>query len=141
MISGSRASARARPTRFRMPPESSAGFLRQTFSGSPTSASRASTISSDLRRLLRGVLPQGKGHVLGDRHAVEQGRLLEEEAEADPLLASVPARSARPGRGRRSRPRRGVGRSRPMIVFKQHRLAAAALADDRPGSGRGGSPG
>ena len=30
---------------------------------------------------------------------------------------SVPSRSARPGSGRRNRPRRGVGRSSPMIVF------------------------
>ena len=32
------------------------------------------------------MLPQRKGDVLADRHAVEQGRVLEQEAEADPLL-------------------------------------------------------
>ena len=44
MISGSRASALANPTRFRIPPDSSAGFFMSTFSGKPTSASRAEII-------------------------------------------------------------------------------------------------
>ena len=63
------------------------------------------------------MLPQGKGHVLGHGHAVEQGRLLEEEAEADSLLGQLPLARGRPGPARRSRPLPRVGRSSPMIVF------------------------
>ena len=36
------------------------------------------------------VLAERKGDVLGDRHAVEQGRLLEDEAEAGPLPCQGP---------------------------------------------------
>ena len=80
----------------------------------PAARGRSRWISSSA---LAGVLPQRKGDVLADRHAVEQRRLLKQEAEADPLRASAPSRSARPGPGRRTAPRRASGRSRPMIVF------------------------
>ena len=59
-------------------------------SGSPTSASRAETIRRISSGRLARVLPQRKGDVLGDRHAVEQRRLLKQEAEADPLPGQLP---------------------------------------------------
>ena len=40
--------------------------------------------------LLPAVLTQRKADVLGDRHAVEQCRLLEEETEADALAGQFP---------------------------------------------------
>ena len=45
--------------------------------------------------------------------------------------ASARARAGRPAPGRRTATRPTVGRSRPMMQLEQHRLAAAALADDR----------
>ncbi len=47
--SGFSTSARARPTRFRMPPESSDGRLRVTDSGNPTSANASATMRSAFR--------------------------------------------------------------------------------------------
>ena len=44
MTSGAIASARASPTRFRMPPDNSAGFLLMMDSGKPTSESRFTTV-------------------------------------------------------------------------------------------------
>ena len=86
-------------------------------------------------RLAR-VLPQRKGDVLGDRHAVEQGRLLEEEAEADPLpgqlllaqFGEVPAVEM---------DRAAAGTQQPDDRLQQHRLAAPALADHGQGLAAG----
>ena len=89
-----------------MPPESSAGFLLKMFSGRPTSASRAKVRVGSPPAVLPRVLPQRKGDVLGDRHAVEQRRLLEEEAESDPLPGQLPLAAVRRGFGRRSGRRR-----------------------------------
>ena len=77
------------------------------------------------------VLPQRKGDVLGDRHAVEQGRLLEEEAEADPLPRQFLLAERRRGCGRRSETVAVAGPQQADDRLQQHRLAAAALADHR----------
>ena len=83
MISGSCAMARARPTRFCMPPDSSAGIRLGDLGR-----------QADLRQLLRSALrlrlargrcrlagEQAEGDVLPDRQAVEQRAALEQHAE------------------------------------------------------------
>ena len=82
------------------------------------------------------MLPQGKGHVLGHRHAVEQGGLLEEEAEADALVGELPLVQF----GQVPPLEEDLAAAGPQQAddrLQQHRLAAAALADDRQGLAAG----
>ena len=76
------------------------------------------------------MLPQRKGHVLGDRHAVEQRRLLKQEPEARPL----PRQFALAQQGQIAAVEVDFAARRPHQPddrLEHHRLAAAALADDR----------
>src|SRR6476469_5788187 len=77
-------SARARPTRFRMPPESCAGRLFSTPVGSPTCDSRSTTVFSICSGRKSRFFAQRKCHVFGHRHAVEQGRALKQETKMCP---------------------------------------------------------
>ena len=92
MISGSAAMARARPTRFCMPPDSSAGERFATSAPSPTLASFSSAISRASRARDAAALDQAEGDVLPDRQAVEQRAALEQHAEfrAAALRACAP---------------------------------------------------
>ena len=128
MISGSRARARARPTRFRMPPDSSAGFLSKNIFGQADLGEPGHDRLPDFLGGLVGVLPQGKGDVLGNRHAVEQGGLLEQETEAGPLPRQFPL--AQLGQIVAIKMHLAAGRvQEPDDRLQQHSLAAAALAD------------
>ena len=117
MISGSMARARARPTRFRMPPESSAGFLPRMLSGSPTSASRGERRSGESRRPTCRVLPQAESRRSRRSSCYRTGRPAGRGSRSGSAGGSAPARSMRPGPGRRNRPRPRLGCKRPMIVF------------------------
>ncbi len=112
-----------------MPPDSSAGFKPSTSSASPTSASRASTACRISASGSPGVLAERERNVLGDRHAIEQRRLLEEEAEPRPFSSEVllfQTSEIPPVEidGAPAGPLQGDDR------LQQHRLPAATLADD-----------
>ena len=114
-ISGSWAMARARPTRFCIPPDSSAGI-------SPATSGAEADHAQGLARPwpgLRAVDPlggeQAEGHVLPDRQAVEQRAALEQHAELAAQLVHGVARQRPPPRRRRcgsSRCRASSGRAR-----------------------------
>ena len=84
-IAGSSTSARAKPARLRIPPESSFGIL-YIASARPTSRSRRLTMSLDLLLALVGVLAEREGDVVEDVHRAEQRAVLEQQAE---LLAHL----------------------------------------------------
>ncbi len=110
MISGSAAMARARPTRFCMPPDSSDG---KQLGDLGAEADLRQLLDRDLARLLARrpacALEQAEGDVLPDRQAVEQRAALEQHAELahdrlavasprlDDLLAVDAGSSRRPG--------------------------------------------
>ena len=77
------------------------------------------------------MLPQRKGDVLADRHAVEQRRVLKQKAEPDPLLHQLACLA---GSHRLLAVENHFAARRMDQTderFQQHRLAAAAFADDR----------
>ena len=79
---GSTASARARATRWRSPPESCEG-KRPARPSSCTSSSRRwtrSAIAGGRRPVAAAAHPQAEGDVLEDRHVPEEGVVLEDEA-------------------------------------------------------------
>ena len=124
-ISGAWAMARARPTRFCMPPESSAGI------SSPTSGPGRPWPGLDRLGLGRRGRPlrgeQAEGDVLPDRQAVEQGRALEQHAE---LAGSRPSWRATPTTSSPSiLDRAAVRRHQAEDALDQHRLAGARAAD------------
>ena len=129
MISGSIAMARARPTRFRMPPESSAGFLARMFSGNPTSASRAETTRRISSALLRVCCRSGKPTfwaivMLSNSAACwkrKPKRIRWRVSSRSPKLGQVAAVEVDRAAG---------GPQQPDDRLQQHGLAAAALADD-----------
>ena len=142
-ISGWWAMARAKPTRRRMPPESSDGRFAAT-SGSWTSSRHSSTRGPDLGRRAAAGAAQRKGDVVEDAHRVEEGALLEGHPE---LLAH--ARCARtPSSAQKSWPSTktcaGVGPEERDQVLEQHALAGARGAHDRratpPPPPRGSTP-
>jgi hypothetical protein len=129
MMSGSAAMARARPTRFCMPPESSAGER------SPTEAARP-----DLRQHLRRLVARGaardaalgeqlEADILPDRQAVEQRAVLEQHADAVVQLLTLPPRQRR-----HVAPvdldHAGIGADQAEDAFQRHRLARARAAED-----------
>ena len=78
------------------------------------------------------MLSQGKGNVLGDRHAVEQGGILEDISNADSLLGQLPLGEA----GEVFAVEVGLARGGPDEAdhcFQEHGLPATALADDGHG--------
>ncbi len=86
-ISGRPTMARARPTRFFIPPESSEGSFARTTAGSRFTSSRAShTLRSTSGDRARRASPSGRPrhHVLEDVHRVEEGRVLEDVAHLAP---------------------------------------------------------
>ena len=128
MISGSAAMARARPTRFCMPPESSAGHSSATSApGRPGPACERHAPWP--RRAPSAPCDQAEGDVLPHRQAVEERRALEQHAELaqhalaaraaqlDHLLAVDLDGAA-------------VGLHQPEDAFQRHRLAGAGAADD-----------
>ena len=83
----------------------------------------------DLRLRERGVPAEGEGHILGDRHGIEQGRALEEHAE---LAAD---RQEFPFVHRHNvlvldQDFAALGLEQADQVLEQHALAAAAAADN-----------
>ena len=83
--------ARARPTRFCMPPDSSDGDRIGDILAQPD---LGQLLDGDVARLgarHAAALDQAEGDILPDRQAVEQGRALEQHAE----FASSPDRAPR----------------------------------------------
>ena len=89
-IGGSSASARARPARLRMPPESAAGILSYS-SSRPTDASFrvARSVISAIAELR--VPAQRERDVLADADRIEQGGVLKQEADLAPHARQVRA--------------------------------------------------
>ena len=79
--SGSSISARASPTRLRMPPESSLGYFDPAPSR-PSTASFSRTLSRISRSLSFVCSRSGKATLSSTFHRIEQGRILEDHAEA-----------------------------------------------------------
>ena len=105
-ISGSPISARAMPTRLRMPPDSSAGSSVEHLGAEPDHGQGLDDALVDLGVAQAGVLAQRIGHVLVNRQRVEQRGALKDVAHATAdrqqrLLAPGPRSSGR---------RRGPGR-------------------------------
>jgi hypothetical protein len=86
---GSIAIARASPTRFFIPPESSEGFFLQTLAGNPTSCKSLNHNVVDLWVFQIGVLPKPKGDVFKDIETVEQCGSLKEIAVFESSLRDL----------------------------------------------------
>ena len=82
MISGSAAMARASPTRFCMPPDSSAGIELAHLGSQPHLAQLLDGDVPGLGARHVAALDQAEGDVLPDGQRVEEGRALEQHAEA-----------------------------------------------------------
>ena len=129
MTSGSSAMARARATRLRCPPESSAGIFLPA-SGRPTRRSFCSTISPISSAGLCVCSTRGKAMFSPTVERVEQRAHLEEKAES---LRGRPS-SSRSGRLSIRLPSNQTspssGRSRPTMCLSSTLLPRAAGADD-----------
>ena len=120
---------RASATRWRWPPDRSAG-RRSAEPASPTGASAASTSrrSSRARQLLH---PQRVADVLGDAHVRPQRVRLEHHADV-PILGRERKRPARsPTRSPSDECVPRSGRSKPAIKPQQRALAAAGRTEHR----------
>ena len=130
MMSGSAAMARARPTRFCMPPESSAGDRSPTLAARPTCASTSAALSragAAGDALLRQQL---EADILPDRQAVEQRAVLEQHADAVvQRLALAPRHRASTSRPSTSISA-GIGLDQAEDALDRHRLAGARAAQD-----------
>src|SRR5258705_4383055 len=83
----------------------------------------------DLRRAHLRLLVKGEGHVVEDGHGVEEGPALEDDTVAAAYRLEGGAPQARDVRAvHQHRPR--VGTQEPEEMLEEHRLAAAAPADD-----------
>jgi hypothetical protein len=114
-MSGSAATARARPTRFCMPPESSAGERSPTDAASPTEASASAARSRAAARVIRRCARSLKQTFSHTGRRVEERAVLEQHPRAvedrravprgqpqdvPPVHLDRPPRPARLGRGR-----------------------------------------
>ena len=127
-ISGSCAIARAKPTRRRMPPESSEGRFSSTLGRWTISRHSRTRSRTSRRRAARAA--QRKGDVVEDRHRIEERPLLEGHAE---LLAHRGC-ARRVESAQKSSPSTKTlpesGRISPIRCFEQHALAGAGRAHD-----------
>ncbi len=126
-IAGSSTSARAKPARLRIPPESSFGIFSSA-SARPDLAQAAVDDLADLVLALVGVLAQREGDVVEDVHRAEQGAVLEQQAE---LLAHLEQLVVGHVRDRLAVDEH-VARVRveqPDDVLDQHRLAGSRRAE------------
>ncbi len=127
-ISGSVTRARAMATRLRMPPETSAGYLRP-ISARPTAPRASRTRRTTSRRAQPELLAQGEGHVGGAGQGVEEGAALEDDAVA--LAHAVELAAGEPGDVHPvDQDAARVGAEEAEQVAEQHRLAAPAAPDD-----------
>ena len=131
---GSVTSARAMATRLRMPPEISAGYL-WPISAEPDLRQRLLRPRQELGRGQPAALPERESDVLEHGQRVEERAALEHDPVALADLVEGPAAEGRHVLAVDDHAA-GVGPDQAEQVPEQHRLAAAAAADDDHQLGR-----
>ena len=121
---GRGASARASATRCSWPPDSVAG-MRPSKPDRPTSASASATRA----RAVRGAARQAVGDVAGDAEVREEGRVLEDHADAAPLGRDEGRRAGQDPIA--DADLAGVGALQAGDAAQEGGLAAAARAEQR----------